>query len=56
MHTNGPVLRSLAATAVKLPMKRPLGTSVPAVQATALLGTAMSLRNTGLPDRWEGGA
>jgi hypothetical protein len=29
---------------------------LPAVQATALLGTAMSLRNTGLPDRWEGGA
>ena len=26
-HTYTPVLRSLAATAVRLPMKRPLGTS-----------------------------
>ena len=37
MHTNGPVLRSLAATAVKLPMKRPLGTSAKSISEACLL-------------------
>jgi hypothetical protein len=32
-HTNTPVLRSLAATAVKLPMKRPLDTSAKSIDA-----------------------
>jgi mandelate racemase len=36
-HTNTPVLRSLAATAVKLPMKRPLGTSAKSIDAACLL-------------------
>lgn len=37
MHTDGLVLRSLAATAVKLPMKRPLGTSAKSISEASLL-------------------
>src|SRR4051812_43462342 len=37
MHTNGPVLRSITATAVKLPMKRPLGTSAKSISEACLL-------------------
>lgn len=37
IHTNTPVLRSLAATAVKLPMKRPLGTSARSIDSACLL-------------------
>jgi mandelate racemase len=37
IHTDTPVLRSLAATAVKLPMKRPLGTSARSIDAACLL-------------------
>ena len=37
MHTDAPVLRSLAATAVKLPMKRPLGTSAKSIDEACLL-------------------
>lgn len=36
-HTYTPVLRSLAATAVKLPMTRPLGTSARSIDAACLL-------------------
>ena len=37
MHNHTSVLRSLAATAVKLPMKRPLGTSARSIDAACLL-------------------
>lgn len=37
IHNQTPVLRSLAATAVKLPMKRPLGTSARSIDAACLL-------------------
>ncbi len=37
MHTDAPVLCSLAATAVKLPMKRPLGTSAKSIDEACLL-------------------
>jgi mandelate racemase len=37
MHTDAPVLSSLAATAVKLLMKRPLGTSAKGIDEACLL-------------------
>ena len=36
-HSEMPVLRSLAATAVKLPMNRPLGTSAKSIEEACLL-------------------
>jgi hypothetical protein len=37
MHADVPVLRSLAATAVELPMRRPLGTSAKSIDKACLL-------------------